>query len=414
MMALHGSAAPTGHLDQSSPATDVANEEIRVLVAEDDETLREALADLIRRDKQLRLVGVAADADEAIELALLHRPDVALVDVKMPAGGGQRVAQEIQACSLRTRVVAYSAYADRRTVMEMLRAGAVGYLVKDMGGKDVLEAIHLAARGQSALSVEVTADVIRELVTLLHRSEGMARELRELDRTKSELMQVLSEELSEPVAVIQEYTSKLTRSHADPPVAEHADLTAGVERASTRLTGLVGTLSIAALLDRSGVQLSARPVAAAAILSKVSQEFRWSRQRVRIPMPQPHLTLEVWADVDLAARALAAVVENALRYSPDSGVVEVEVQLVPAGLEFRVLDRGPGIESDLMDKIFQPFAGPASPVPPDGKRPIGIGLYLARRVLTAHGGKIWVEPRLGGGSIFVLSFPAPMPNETLA
>ncbi len=124
----------------------------------------------------------------SIEVALRERPDVALVDVKMPAGGGAHAAREIRKGSPQTRVVALSAYEDRRTVLEMLRAGVVGYVVKGSSSDEILYAIRRSMRGQGSLSVEVTADVIRELASLLDRSEELTRDLRELNRTKSQLI----------------------------------------------------------------------------------------------------------------------------------------------------------------------------------------------------------------------------------
>src|SRR5262245_13187310 len=103
---------------------------IRVMIADDEPILREALADLIAAEPSLELVGEAGDAEQAIALARARRPDVALLDVKMPAGGGPRAAREIRTCAPQTRIVALSAYDDRGSVLQMVECGAVGYLVK--------------------------------------------------------------------------------------------------------------------------------------------------------------------------------------------------------------------------------------------------------------------------------------------
>src|SRR5581483_3017941 len=79
--------------------------------------------------------------DEALALARARRPDVALVDVKMPGGGGVRAAREIIRVSPQTRVLALSAYEDRQTVLQMLAAGAVGYLVKGTSPDEIVRAI---------------------------------------------------------------------------------------------------------------------------------------------------------------------------------------------------------------------------------------------------------------------------------
>ena len=142
------------------PAVDVT----RVMIAEDDPALRAVLAKLIGDEGRLELVGAAGDADEAIELALKFRPDVALVDVRMPGGGGPRVAIELGLSSPNTKVVALSALDDRSSVLDMLQSGAVGYLVKGASGDEIVEAVCRAARGLSSLSPQVTGDVIRELL----------------------------------------------------------------------------------------------------------------------------------------------------------------------------------------------------------------------------------------------------------
>ena len=153
-----------------TPRTD-APERIRVLVADDEPALRGALAELLAQEEHVFLVGAAADADEAIELAQREQPDVALVDVKMPAGGGPRAAREIQRLSPATRVIALSAFEDRPTVLEMLRAGAVGYLVKGTAAEDIVGSIRRVAEGGTSLSAEVVGGIVHELSSQLRRAE---------------------------------------------------------------------------------------------------------------------------------------------------------------------------------------------------------------------------------------------------
>jgi EAL domain-containing protein (putative c-di-GMP-specific phosphodiesterase class I)/CheY-like chemotaxis protein len=152
---------------------------IRVLVADDDPTMRGALANLIEHQDTLELVALAADAEEAIELATLHRPDVALLDVKMPNGGGPRAAREIRARSPETRVVVLSAHEDEQSISEMLAEGATGYLVKGAPVEDILRAIHDAGEGGVVLSGSVTTLVTRQLATRLGREREATASQRE-------------------------------------------------------------------------------------------------------------------------------------------------------------------------------------------------------------------------------------------
>src|ERR1700730_2260130 len=149
---------------------------IRVLVADDEPAVRAALAELIETEDTLELVGTAKDAQEAIELAIRERPDVALLDVKMPAGGCPRAAREVRTASPQSRVVAISAYEDRTSVLEMLRAGAVGYLVKGTRAAEIVKMIHNVIRGDVVLSAEVMGDILEELTGRL-QVEGEEEEL---------------------------------------------------------------------------------------------------------------------------------------------------------------------------------------------------------------------------------------------
>ena len=144
-----------------------------VLIADDQVEVREALELLVTSEPTFELVGMAADVDQAIELAHQYRPDVALVDFKMPGGGGPRATREIGTCSPGTRVVALSAYGDRSSVFQMLRAGAVGYLVKGASAAEVHEAIVRSANGERVLSAAVTADVVHELRAQLERESAV-------------------------------------------------------------------------------------------------------------------------------------------------------------------------------------------------------------------------------------------------
>jgi EAL domain-containing protein (putative c-di-GMP-specific phosphodiesterase class I)/FixJ family two-component response regulator len=144
---------------------------VRVLIADDEPALRGALAELLHHEDRFELVGIAGDADEAIAMAESSRPDVALVDVKMPAGGGPRAAREIGRISPDTRVIALSAFEDRPTVLEMLRSGAVGYLGKGPPAEDILASISRVADGGTSLSIDVVGGIVHELTSQLRREE---------------------------------------------------------------------------------------------------------------------------------------------------------------------------------------------------------------------------------------------------
>lgn len=163
------------------PSGEPAARHLRVLVADDESTIRDALCKFLEGEGFV-IAGAAKNVGEAVELATLGAPDVALIDVQMPGGGGVRATEEIRKLSPSTKVIALSAHTERDVVFEMLRAGATGYLVKGAPVENILDAIERAMLGESTLSRQVTADVISELSSHLEREATDAEARREQHR----------------------------------------------------------------------------------------------------------------------------------------------------------------------------------------------------------------------------------------
>ncbi len=165
-------------IDQEMPA--------RVLIADDDASIRDALRELLESEGGIEVVAVTEDADTAIEAATREHPDVAILDVKMPGGGGPQAARGILARSPGTRIVALSAYGDRASILEMLRAGASAYLVKGSMPDEVTRTIQRVLLGESAFSAEVASTVVHELTEqLAGREEAELTRDRVLARIRS-------------------------------------------------------------------------------------------------------------------------------------------------------------------------------------------------------------------------------------
>ncbi|HEX6208230.1 MAG TPA: EAL domain-containing protein [Actinomycetota bacterium] len=155
---------------------------IRVLLVDDDRRTLAMLEMALKGEHDIEVAGLASDVSKAIEVAGATHPDVAVVDVRMPRGGGPRVARGILALSAETRILAYSALDERRAVLSMLEAGAVGYLVKGGPQEEVAAAIRKAMMGERPMSGEVADEVMKALTERI-RLEADDRDSRdELDR----------------------------------------------------------------------------------------------------------------------------------------------------------------------------------------------------------------------------------------
>jgi EAL domain-containing protein (putative c-di-GMP-specific phosphodiesterase class I)/CheY-like chemotaxis protein len=153
---------------------------ITVMVAEDEFPVREAIVGLIEDGDGIRVVATARDGDEAVARALEVRPDVALLDVRMPGGGGVRAAREILRRLPEVRVIALSAYRDRESVLEMLRAGATSYVTKDASPVELVDAIRRAVRREGE-PVPFAGHVLHGLDPRLDPDEASAR-MERIDR----------------------------------------------------------------------------------------------------------------------------------------------------------------------------------------------------------------------------------------
>jgi DNA-binding NarL/FixJ family response regulator len=138
---------------------------IRVLIADDQALFREGLRTVLAA-QGIDVVGEAGDGEEAAKLAAELAPDVVLMDLRMPGLDGVGATRRIAQLPRAPRVIALTTFDDDESVFEALRAGAIGYLLKDVASARLVEAIHLAARGQSPLQPSVAAKVVSEFVRI--------------------------------------------------------------------------------------------------------------------------------------------------------------------------------------------------------------------------------------------------------
>jgi DNA-binding NarL/FixJ family response regulator len=128
---------------------------IRVVVADDQTVVREGLAVMLSLLDDVDVVGEAADGDQALQLVGRERPDVVLMDLRMPRRDGVEATALIKARYPETRVVVLTTFADDEHILGALRAGAVGYLTKDAGRVQIAQAVRAAAIGQGVLDPQV-------------------------------------------------------------------------------------------------------------------------------------------------------------------------------------------------------------------------------------------------------------------
>jgi DNA-binding NarL/FixJ family response regulator len=174
------------------------NDEIRVLVVDDQQLVREGLCVLLDLIPDIRVVGEAADGVAAAEQAQRIRPDVVLMDVRMPKLDGVAATRRVREMCPDIQVIILTTFDDDEYVFEGLRAGAAGYLLKDVPSEQLAEAIRAAARGEAFIQPSVTRKVVAEFTRLAERENV---------RRKQPLPDPLSERELEVLALLAESLS---------------------------------------------------------------------------------------------------------------------------------------------------------------------------------------------------------------
>ena len=144
---------------------------IRVLLADDQDIIRTGLTIILNHQPDLEVIGQAADGIEAVTMARQLRPDVILMDIKMPRLNGIQATRQIMAELPRTQIIVLTTYDTDDWVFDGIRAGAVGYLLKDTSSDNLADAVRGAMRGESQMDPTVARKVLREFqhVTTAHR-----------------------------------------------------------------------------------------------------------------------------------------------------------------------------------------------------------------------------------------------------
>ncbi|MFC2035614.1 response regulator [Chloroflexota bacterium] len=135
---------------------------IRIILAEDHIVVRQSIRQLLDREHDLKVVGEASEGVEAVQLAISQKPDVIVMDVAMPKLNGIEATKQIKAHLPSTSILALTAYDYDEYIFALLEAGAAGYLLKDVSGQELIEAIRAVHRGESVLHPAVAAKVIAQ------------------------------------------------------------------------------------------------------------------------------------------------------------------------------------------------------------------------------------------------------------
>jgi two-component system, NarL family, response regulator DevR len=163
----------------------------RILLVDDHEVVRLGLRALLEKNPNFEVVAEAATAREAIEKTQTHKPDVIVMDIRLKGGSGIEACQEITTKYPNTRVIMLTSYAEDEMLFSAIRAGAAGYVLKQIGGDDLIDAIEAVGRGEALLDPAVTQRVFQEVRKAAREEEASA--FADLTQQEMHVLQLVSE-----------------------------------------------------------------------------------------------------------------------------------------------------------------------------------------------------------------------------
>lgn len=178
---------------------------IRVLLVEDHRMVREALCEVLQKVPDIEVVGEAGDAREALKQAVDLNPDVVVLDIRLPDLNGIEVAARLRDAGSRAKLVALSAFADKRFVTAMLRSGASAYVTKSAAGTELVRAIRAVAAGHGYFSPEIAGTLASEV-----RDRPLVGDAQPLARREREVLRLIAEGVRSPAIAEQLHVSVAT------------------------------------------------------------------------------------------------------------------------------------------------------------------------------------------------------------
>jgi signal transduction histidine kinase len=390
-----------------------SSERANILIVDDLPENLIALEALIRRDDLA--IYPAASGEAALTLLLEHEFALAILDVQMPGMNGFELAELMRSTGRTRRIPIVFVSAAGRELNHAFKgyeAGAVDFLHKPLDGYAVRSKVAVFVemyRQRSAMrrQVEALEQSRREQQALLEKLNAAQRDLERAVKMRDDFMSVVAHELRTPLNTLflETQLRKMQIERGNLAAFAPEQLGKMVARDDRQIRNMVRLIDD--MLDVSRIRsgaLSVRPaqVELARLLQRVIDDLEQQAlavgSRITLDAPQP---VDGWWDEFRIEQVVVNLLTNALRYGSGKPV-EVGLSATPDGARIEVRDHGIGISEQDQQRIFQQFERGGGGKSADG---LGLGLYITRQLVEAHGGRISVSSEPGQGSIFRLDLP---------
>jgi two-component system, OmpR family, phosphate regulon sensor histidine kinase PhoR len=228
--------------------------------------------------------------------------------------------------------------------------------------------------------------------------------LKQLERTRQEFVANVSHELRTPLSLIKGYVETLLDGAKDNPEIA-AKFLQTIDRNAERLTRLIEDLLTISELESGRIKLNLQPVPLRAVVGKVVADFKAPAEQRQIKLVNETSEVLVRADPDRLEQVLFNLIDNAIKYGKQSGLVTVSVKRTEGDfIQVCVQDNGPGMPPEALERVFERFyrADKARSREQGGT---GLGLSIVKHIVQSHGGRVWAKSEPGNGAAFYFTLP---------
>jgi signal transduction histidine kinase len=377
-----------------------------VLIVEDEEAVAFTLREILAQEGYT--VQDVSNTEDALALVGQERFDVALLDLRVGEDSGLTVLSRLKELSPGTVALILTGYGSLETAIEAMRHGAFDYLLKPCDVQELKAAITRGLEQRRAAGLDVGPASPEDAVAA--RAE-LQSAVEQATKARDAFLTVAGHELKTPLSAVigwaQYVQRQLARGSADEAV-EKLDVVVDQAR---RVSRLVEAFLEVVRIQHGGIELPRDPLDLQLIAEQSVRDVakRYPHHQFKVDAPDGELLVR--GDASRLNQALGHLLENSAKFSPGGGDVAVRLRRADGEAQLSIRDPGIGIPADEIPHLFERFYQIDNDIMTRRFGGIGVGLYLARALVEAHGGRVWAEsagPQLG--STFTIALPLAAPG----
>jgi signal transduction histidine kinase len=358
-----------------------------VVIIDDEESMRDSCRMILEKDGFL--TETAEDGEKGLEKIKEKKPDIALIDLKMPGIGGLDVLEKINDISPETIPIVITGYATVESAVEAMKKGAYDFLPKPFTPEQLRVIIK---RGLEKIKLSREAEALRKEKKLIEEN----------------FITMVSHQLRSPLVAIAQYFEVMLSGSVGEMSKQHKEMLSKARNRVNCLLDLINDWLDAARIDKGQLVEKFKPVALDDLL-KNQIEFLTplaEKDDIHLEIKPPAGDSTVLGDKETLEQAFSNLLNNAIKYNKSNGSVTVSFRKTNAHIITDIKDTGIGIDKKHMPQLFNQFFRVNRNEDKRGKGS-GLGLSICKKIIEAHSGTIDVSSVPGKGTTFSISLPKP-------